>query len=53
MSNGPLKAYKLIRAYTADGEDIMAARIYAESSISLKRYMQAVQEGRQVQGEQA
>ena len=43
---GPRTAYDLVVSYTAHGEDKQAARVYAESRLSMKRYLQAVSEGR-------
>lgn len=45
MSYGPQKAYDLIVSYTAEGQDLMASRIYAESRISFKRYQAARAQG--------
>lgn len=42
----PQKAFDLVVAYTRAGEDSMAARVYAESSLSLTRYMKAIARGR-------
>lgn len=39
-------AYALVVSYIAAGESLQAARVYAESSLSYRRYMQAVAEGR-------
>ncbi|MFT8359256.1 hypothetical protein [Bifidobacterium aquikefiri] len=39
-------AYALVVSYTTQDEDFQAARVYAESRISLKQYMKAVGEGR-------
>lgn len=45
---GPKKAFGLIKSYTADGDDLMAARIYSESLIGFQKYMEAVNEGRKL-----
>jgi hypothetical protein len=41
----PQTAFDLVVSYTREGDDRQAARVYAESSLSLKRFMQARTKG--------
>jgi len=46
----PKAAYDLVVSYTAQGEDKQAMRVYVESRLSMKRYLQAIAEGRKAAG---
>lgn len=39
--------------YTAGGQHHMAARVYAETSLSYKRYLEAITEGRRRSGSES
>ncbi|MFF8817294.1 hypothetical protein ACF07D_04750 [Leucobacter sp. NPDC015123] len=42
----PKTAFALVVSYTRAGEGLQAARVYAESRLSFKRYMEAVALGK-------
>ncbi len=49
----PGTAYSLVVSYTAGGQHHMAARVYVESSLSYKRYLEAITEGRRRSGSES
>lgn len=47
----PKTAFDLVVQYTAAGEDHQAARVYSESSLSFKRYLEAIDRGRKARSQ--